>query len=156
MLAAVIVPPEMTETCQNQFIQLFLNRNDHWQFMAATHFKDLFFSAVTPDDKGFRAAWLFWHLQFSHPLLFRTLKQARIQKKKTAEVKIAESLSRIISREKSDFFNTPYSRYRRKLEETKLRLWCSYLGSFRCNSPFQKQKLTDFIEYHNYLKEITE
>lgn len=153
-LCAVIVPPGSESSYQNRYAQEFLNRSEHWQFVAGTYFKDLFVSAPTPDDKGFRAAWLGWHMQFSHPTLARILELARTMQKSSSEIKISESLGRIIAREKTAFFKTAYRQKRQELETEKLELWSAYLESRRFNRQDMRARLAEFINFHNRLKEL--
>lgn len=153
-LCAVIVPPDSESSYQHRYVQEFFKRSEHWQFVAGTHFKDLFVPAPTPDDKGFRAAWLGWHLQFSHPTLARILKLAGTMKKSSSEIKISESLGRIIAREKTAFFKTAYREKRLELETEKLELWCAYLESRRFKRQDMHARFAEFMNFHNRLKEI--
>jgi hypothetical protein len=153
-LAAIIVPPQTLTEYQHNFIRHFYNRTPHWQFIAGTHFKDLFIAATTADDLGFRLAFLFRQLQFSHPLLARIIKKSRAENRPQAEKKIAAAIDRLIQRYQTQFFATPIARHRRRLEAEKLNLWCEYLESFRLNKSDTHLKLQRFIHFHDYLKEI--
>ena len=153
-LAAIIIPPKTLANYQNNFIQHFFNQTPHWQFIAGTHFKDLFITASTPDDQGFRQAFLFHQVQFSHPLLARILQRAIAAGNARAEKRIATAIGRLVKLEHTGFFATAFARHRRKLEAEKLTLWCDYLESYRHNRNDRNAKLERFINFHNYLKEI--
>lgn len=149
-MRSVVIPPDSRDKYLNHYIRNFRNISPHWQYICATRFNDLFVEAPTADDKGFRTAWLKWHLGFSHPALKRLLKLAENKNKPELQVFIAEKIARIIEDEGLSFFNTPYARHRTEIETKRLELWCEYLQAFRNNKAKAKQLLIKFINFYNY------
>lgn len=149
LMRAVIVPPDSRHDYISRYISSYRDSSPHWQYICATRFTDMFIEAPTPDDKGFRAAWLKWHLSFSHPTLERLLNLAEGKNKPQLPIFIAEKIARLIEKEGLSFFKTPYAKHKAEIESKRLELWCHYLQAYRNQNPEAKNLLTKFITlYH--------
>lgn len=147
LLTAVIVPPRSANAYKGAYIEAFRNSSPHWQYNCATNFTELFCEASTPDDKGFRIAWLKWHLNFSHPTLFRMLEMSRHAISPNLENTFAEKISAQIKLEGPQFFRTKYAQHRMKLEAEKMELWCNYLEAYREKQKNAGTRLAQFVDY---------
>ena len=150
LMKAVVIPPESRDEYLHQYISSFRNLSPHWQYICATRFTELFVEAPTPNDKGFRTAWLKYHLGFSHPTLKRLLNHASNKNKPEAQILIAEKIAQIIKKEGLDFFKTPYANHRTEIETKRLELWCEYLQAYRDDKAKSKELLINFINFYNY------
>ncbi|GAB4271904.1 MAG: hypothetical protein Kow0029_10020 [Candidatus Rifleibacteriota bacterium] len=146
MMKAVIVPPGQAIPYQNSYIQAFRNSSPHWQYNCANHFTDLFIEASTPDDKGFRIAWLKFHLKRSNPTLYRLLIAAKKAKCAKAEKLLAEKIAALVQHEGAKFFDTAFARHFSKMEIEKLVAWCDYLEAYRLKNENAGKLLSSFIE----------
>lgn len=145
---AVIIPPGTGNDYRDSYAHHFSGISPHWQYNCATHFNHLFIEAPTPDDKGFRIAWLMFQLNRSHPTLGRMMLRAQRQNRISALKKMSESLNRIIADTGFAFFNTAAALQRRKNEAELLRRWCVYLCAYRMASANAAKQLQNFIEFY--------
>lgn len=152
MLCGMIVPPGTSHKYINAYIQAYRNTGLHWQYNCATGFKDLFIEANEPTDKGFRIAWLKWHLNKTHPGLARILDLAAKAKSPALESIFAEKIARMIQKEGKSFFATVYAKHRARLDSRKLELWCDYLEACRLNSPDKIRKYATFVTFINSIE----
>jgi hypothetical protein len=153
LINGVIVPPGTRHEYLNAYICHFKNQSLHWQYIDGKRFTELFVEAPTADDKGFRTAWLRWHLQFYHPSLVRILDFARFEKNPELANFIGERISRIIKNEGLGFFKSDYAEHRKIIELERQRLWLSYLEAFRERNPSAKDHLIRFINFTNHIEE---
>lgn len=154
LLTALIIPPDTKKQYLHHYRKTLTDAIPHWDFNCGIHFEDLFIEAPVASDKGFRAAWIKMLLRETHPVLFRLLKEAKIQGREKAFLKIASYVSDSAARFGREFFLTDSLRRFRELDKQRNELWLDYLEAFRERRPEAGAILDSYREFYARMKKI--